>query len=114
MKAKLIITNKGILKQKKEEAKAEQVMPIETLWMLVCDGNIKELKEYFSSEYGILNRRYCMFGKENSLIMGAFRNEELDTVEYLLNIGETVTLEEEKEILNELRRIDIMRRITSK
>ena len=91
--------------------KVNQENSIETLWELACSGNINELKKYFSSEYMVLNRRYYKLGKENSLIMGAFRNGEFDTVEYLMSVGETVTSEEEKEILYELRRIDIMRKI---
>ena len=94
--------------------KVDQEDPIKTLWMLACSGNIKELKKYFSSEDMVLNRRYHKLGKENSLIMGAFRNGEFDTVEYLLSVGETVTSEEEKEILYELRRIDIIRKISGR
>lgn len=90
----------------------EQKMPIEKLWELTCSGDIKALKDYYLSEYGISNRRYFKFGKENSLIMGAFRNSEFDTVEYLIENGETVTKDEEKEMLNELRRMEIMRKIT--
>lgn len=92
----------------------EQEMPIEKLWELACSGDIKALKDYYLSEYRMPNRRYFKFGKENSLIIGAFRNNEFDTVEYLMEVGETVTTEEEKEMLNELRRFDIMRKITGK
>ena len=92
--------------------KKEQEISIEKLWDFACGGDIKALKDYYLSECGIPNRRYNQFGEEHSLIMGAFRNGELDTVEYLMEVGETVTHEEEQEILDELRRIDIMRKLT--
>ena len=38
---------------------------------------------------GKINRRYFTFGIAHSLIAGAFRNGEIETVKYLKSVGET-------------------------
>lgn len=86
-------------------------MKIEKLWEYACSGNIEALKRYFNSEEGILNRRYYKFKIEHSLIMGAFRNNQFETVEYLLNVGETVTNKEKEGINKELKRIELLKRL---
>lgn len=84
---------------------------IEKLWSYACSGDIEALKKYYNEEQGEINKRYDKFGHLNSLIMGAFRNNQFDTVEYLLDKGETVTQDERKAILNKLREIELMRKI---
>lgn len=84
---------------------------IEKLWEYACSGDIQALKKYFSSNEIELNRRFFKFGKEHSLIMGAFRNNQLETVEYLMSVGETVTQEEKVEITKELKRIELLGRL---
>lgn len=43
--------------------------------------------------------------------MGAFRNEQFGTVEYLLSVGESVTNKEKEEINKELNRIELLKRL---
>ena len=49
---------------------------IEQLFGLACGGNIKALEDYWNGE-GDLNVTYERFGKEHSLIMGAFSDKIL-------------------------------------
>ncbi|MBQ2397130.1 MAG: hypothetical protein II304_08885 [Bacteroidales bacterium] len=67
------------------------------LWLASCSGDMETLKEYFSNG-GMLNRRYNKFGKNHSLIAGAYRNGNIETVEYLLNIGESIEEDEQQEM----------------
>ena len=80
------------------------------LWEYACNGDIEKLKKYYS-EHNETNRRYCRFNKEHSLIMGALRNNQFETVEYLISVGETITDEEKEQILTELKRIDIIKKL---
>ena len=82
------------------------------LWEYACNGDIEKLKKYYS-EHNEINRRYCRFNKEHSLIMGALRNNQFETVEYLISVGETITDEEKEQILIELKRIDIMKKLVN-
>lgn len=67
------------------------------LWLASCSGDMETLKEYFSNG-GMLNRRYNKFGKNHSLIAGAYRNGNIETVEYLLDIGESIEEDEQQEM----------------
>ena len=71
-------------------------MNMENLWNYACSGNLVKLKKYFENG-GEVNKRYSKFNQENSLIAGAYRNKQHDTVNYLLSVGETITLEEAEE-----------------
>ena len=82
------------------------------LWEYACNGDIEKLKKYYS-EHNEINRRYCRFNKEHSLIMGALRNNQFETVEYLISVGETITNEEKEQILTELKRIDIIKKLVN-
>ena len=82
------------------------------LWKYACNGDIEKLKKYYS-EHNETNRRYCRFNKEHSLIMGALRNNQFETVEYLISVGETITDEEKEQILTELKRIDIIKKLVN-
>ena len=82
------------------------------LWEYACNGDIEKLKKYYS-EHNETNRRYCRFNKEHSLIMGALRNNQFETVEYLISVGETITDEEKEQILKELKRIDIIKKLVN-
>lgn len=83
---------------------------IEELWTYACNGDIESLEKSYANGYGI-NNRYFKFGESHSLIMGAFRNNEYDTVEYLLEQGEELTQKEYEEIQNEVRRLEVMRKM---
>lgn len=83
---------------------------INKLWEHACSGNTDELKKYYDSG-GSINNRYIKFGEGNSLIMGAFRNNQFDTVEYLMSVGEGISPKEYEEIQTEMRKLDIMQRL---
>ena len=68
------------------------------LWSMACSGEIPALQRYYDNG-GEPNIRYEKFGKEHSLIAGAFRNKQYKTVEYLLSVGETIMEHEKSEIL---------------
>lgn len=85
---------------------------IETLWTAACSGDIETLKRYYGAEENIRNIRYIKFDEEISLIMGAYRNNQWKTINYLIGVGETITDEEKKDIQRELNRIDYMRILT--
>lgn len=83
---------------------------INKLWEDACCGNIEELKGYYENG-GSVNNRYFKFGDEHSLIMGAFRNNQFETVEYLMSVGEEITPKEYEEIQTEMRKQDILQRL---
>lgn len=76
------------------------------LWDAACSGNIYILERYYKTAENI---RYQKFGREHSLIMGAFRNSQWKVIDYLLSIGESITQEEKEEISTELNRIKYMK-----
>ena len=84
----------------------------EQLFGLACSGNIKALEDYWNGE-GDLNVTYQKFGKEHSLIMGAFRNQQYDTVRWLKNHGCRLTHEEQDEINMEYMRIKTIELLAS-
>lgn len=63
---------------------------IERLFSYVCCGNLEKVKEYYD-EGGKRNVRYNRFGKEHSLLIGAFNNRCYEMIDYLLRNGETLT-----------------------
>lgn len=83
---------------------------INKLWEYACSGNVEELKKYYDNG-GSVNNRYIKFGEGHSLIMGAFRNNQFDTVEYLMSVGEEISPKEYEEIQTEMRKLDIMQRL---
>lgn len=83
---------------------------IDLLWEYACSGNIKKLKEHYDNG-GSVHNNYFKFGEAHSLIMGAFRNNQFDTVEYLMSVGEEITPKERMEIETEMRKLDIMQRL---
>lgn len=83
---------------------------INKLWEHACSGNIEELKKYYDNG-GSVNNRYFKFGEGHSLIMGAFRNNQFDTVEYLMSVGEELSQKEYEEIQTEMRKQNIMQRL---
>ncbi len=83
---------------------------IEMLWEYACCGDIDSLKSYYENG-GEPNRRYFAFGGEHSLIMGAFRNNQFEAVEYMLSMGETATDLEIEEFTRELQKIMCLRKI---
>jgi len=83
---------------------------INKLWEYACDGNIEELRKYYDNG-GSINNRYIKFGEGHSLIMGAFRNNHFDTVEYLMSVGEELSKKEYMEIQTEMRKIEVMHKL---
>lgn len=86
-------------------------MDINELWTYACSGNIAKLKEYYNSPSKVLNQRFKASLGENSLIMGAFRNEQYETVEYLISVGETLTPKEKERIVKELKKQELLSRL---
>ena len=86
------------------------VSNIEKLWSAACSGNIEYLKKYYENG-GEKNLRYVR-GRAHSLIMGAFRNNLYDTVDYLLSVGETLTPLEKDEVSFELRRLETLKKLS--
>ena len=80
------------------------------LFEYACSGNIKKLKEYYEGG-GAIGNSINSFGSEHSLIMGAFRNDQFDTVEFLLEVGEKPTPEEQEEIKKQIRRWELMNKM---
>ena len=83
---------------------------IEMLWEYACCGDVESLKSYYENG-GEPNRRYYAFGGEHSLLMGAFRNNQFEAVEYMLSMGETATQTEKNEFNRELQKIMCLRKI---
>ena len=84
----------------------------EQLFGLACSGNIKALEDYWNGE-GDLSVTYQKFGKEHSLLMGAFRNQQYDTVRWLKNHGCRLTHDEQDEINMEYMRIKTIELLAS-
>ena len=80
---------------------------INKLWEYACSGNTEELRKYYENG-GSINNRYFKFGESHSLIMGAFRNNKFDTVEYLMSVGEELTNKEYADIKGEMRKQEIL------
>ena len=72
-------------------------MTIDELWTAVCSDDRDAVKKYYEN-CGERNLRYHKFGKEHSLVMGAFRNGHMEMCELLISYGETVTKDEENEL----------------
>lgn len=67
------------------------------LWNAACSGDLNTLRSYYSGACK-LNRRYHKFGSDHSLIAGAYRNNQIETVDFLLDMGETVMEHERTEL----------------
>jgi hypothetical protein len=85
-------------------------MTAEKLFELACAGGTETLRELYHSGQR-LDVTYEKFGKEHSLIMGAFRNRQWHTVRWLLGNGAKLTPAEQAEIndrYQEMRLIEEM------
>lgn len=85
-------------------------MTAEKLFELACAGEIETLRGLYQNGQR-LDVTHEKFGKEHSLIMGAFRNRQWDTARWLLGSGAKLTLEEWAEIndrYQEMRLIEEM------
>lgn len=85
----------------------------EDLWLSACNGDIKQLKKYYEHPL-IHSHHFSKFGHKVSLVMGAFNNQQYDTVDFLLQQGETLTEEEHATVALELRKLQIMKKMTDK
>ena len=85
-------------------------MTAEKLFELACAGETEALRELYHSGQR-LDVTYEKFGREHSLIMGAFRSRQWDTARWLLNSGAQPTPAEQAEIndqYQEMRLIEEM------
>lgn len=94
------------MKQEFNTASDEEIT--EKLWYAACTGEIGELRNYYENG-GEIGRRYKKFGKFHSLIAGAYRNGEFDTVHYLLSVGESIEKHETDIDLNVLHLDSVIR-----
>lgn len=69
----------------------------ETLFELACAGDTGALAELYKNGVS-MDARYSRFGEEHSLIMGAFRNRQWDTVRWLLAHGARLTRPEQEAV----------------
>lgn len=72
-------------------------LTIDELWIAACSGDLTTLRNYYSGVCE-LNRRYHKFGCDHSLIAGAYRNNQMETVDFLLDMGETILDHERTEL----------------
>lgn len=77
----------------------KNLLDIYDLWSAACAGENDVLQAYYENG-GEINRRYIMFGKTHSLIAGAYRNGNIDTVSLLQRYGETPEDHEREELKN--------------
>ena len=74
------------------------------IWQAVCSEDIEtldSLKEHWENK----NITHLAFGIEHSLIMGALRNRNFKTVNYLIKNEESILPHETKELLQDFREI---------
>ena len=83
---------------------------IQKLWEYACSGDIENLKKYYD-EGGCVNSRYFKFGIEHSIVMGAFRNNQFETVDYLISVGEGITQTEQNKLQSELKRFGFIEKL---
>ena len=67
------------------------------MWSAACCGDNDTIKSYFENG-GKPNRRYRRFGRLHSLIAGAYRNKQMETVQLLYDYGEKPLESEYNEI----------------
>ena len=70
---------------------------VTALWTMACNGQIGWLKEYYTNG-GKTGCRFRNIRMTHSLIAGAWRNRQYDTVKYLLQARETIEPYETEEI----------------
>ena len=88
----------------------------EKLFAMACCGCADELENYYKCG-GAVNVRYEKFGKEHSLLMGAYNNQQYDTIKVLKAHGETLTAEEQEHINSDykkIRMLEMLQNISSK
>ena len=74
------------------------------IWQAVCSGDIDtldNLKEHWENKH----ITHLAFGIEHSLIMGALRNRNWQTVSYLIKNGESILPHEINELLQDFREV---------
>lgn len=92
------------------ERNDRKMTDIQDLWAYACNGDIENLKRYYD-EGGSVDNRYFRFGTAHSLIMGAFRNNQFETVDYLISVGESITPQERKELSTDVKRFQLMEKL---
>lgn len=83
----------------------------EKLWSAACSNNIKPLMDAYNLGINLSEVRVYFADKEFSLMCGAFNSQSWKAVDYLLSIGAAPTESEIKSMIDEVIRIDYMRKI---
>lgn len=87
-------TNKKMVESKRlKESESIRDSALELAWDAACRGKIDRLKMLYDKGFKP-NQRYKAFNRVHSLIMGALRNGEFDTVDFLKSQGETIRKDE--------------------
>lgn len=83
-------------------------MTAEKLFELACAGETETLKRLYQNGQR-LDVTYEKFGKEHSLIMGAFRSQQWDMARWLLVSGAKLTLAEQAEISDRYQEMQLIK-----
>ena len=80
----------------------------ENLWTAVCAGDLNTIRKHYKEHPEDTNKRYTVLGEQRSLLMGAYRTDNFEVIDYLISVGETLTTEEKADIQLKLKRIRYM------
>ena len=83
-------------------------MTIDELWTAACSNNQETIRAHYENG-GERNLRYNAFGIEHSLIVGAYRNHNMDMARLLFSYGETVTDAEKQEFMPDVERMEMVK-----
>lgn len=83
---------------------------VNELFGMACTGDIRELEEYWNDN-GNLNIKYEKFGQCHSLVMGAYRNKQYDTVNWLLEHGTKLNEHEQEEVNDKYYRLVMLEKM---
>lgn len=82
-------------------------MPEQKLFELACAGNTEALAELYKNGCS-MDAAYYKFGEPHSLVMGAYRNRQWDTVRWLLKHGAKLTDTEQEEVNNRYMEMELL------
>lgn len=82
----------------------------EKLFEMACTGDLENLDTYWKIT-GSLDVTCRKFGAEHSLVMGAFRNRQWETVRWLLEHGAKLTDSEQEEINDQYMEMSLMQKM---
>ena len=75
---------------------------------MACSGDIESLDTLYRMN-GTIDLTYRKFGREHSLLMGAYRNHHWETVDWLKSHGAALTPQEQKELSDQGKALEFLR-----